>query len=116
MGIANAERALTYYRILAEFISQPEYKDVVLMWFYSFFVACKYLTSLPSLSIVNEILWSTIGEESIKSLYVKAHDTIRKSTYVCYLVVVCDNVVTHLLVELGPAMDRTLQFTKASKG
>lgn len=63
MGIANAERALTYYRILAEFVSQPEYKDVVLI-----------------LSIVNEILWSTIGEESIKSLYVKAHDTIRKST------------------------------------
>jgi glucan 1,3-beta-glucosidase len=31
MGIANAERTLTYLRILAEFISQPEYKDVVLM-------------------------------------------------------------------------------------
>ena len=29
MGIANAQRALDYIRIIAEFISQPEYKDVV---------------------------------------------------------------------------------------
>ncbi|KAG8830085.1 hypothetical protein FRC18_008679 [Serendipita sp. 400] len=29
MGIANAQRAMDYIRILAEFISQPEYKNVV---------------------------------------------------------------------------------------
>jgi hypothetical protein len=29
MGIANAERALSYLRTIAEFISQPEVKDVV---------------------------------------------------------------------------------------
>jgi hypothetical protein len=29
MGVANAQRALDYIRIIAEFISQPEYRDVV---------------------------------------------------------------------------------------
>ena len=29
MGIANAQRTLTYLRILTEFISQPQYRDVV---------------------------------------------------------------------------------------
>ncbi|THH20693.1 hypothetical protein EW146_g728 [Bondarzewia mesenterica] len=32
MGYANAQRSLDYIRILAEFISQPEYKDVVVMF------------------------------------------------------------------------------------
>ena len=32
MGIANAQRALTYIRVIAEFISQPQYKDVVPMF------------------------------------------------------------------------------------
>ena len=32
MGIANAQRSLDYIRILAEFISQPQYKDVVAMF------------------------------------------------------------------------------------
>jgi aryl-phospho-beta-D-glucosidase BglC (GH1 family) len=32
MGIANAQRSLDYIRILAEFISQPEYKDVVVIF------------------------------------------------------------------------------------
>lgn len=32
MGYANAQRSLDYIRILAEFISQPEYKDVVTMF------------------------------------------------------------------------------------
>ena len=32
MGIANAQRALDYIRYLAEFISQPEYRDVVAMF------------------------------------------------------------------------------------
>jgi glucan 1,3-beta-glucosidase len=29
MGVANAQRALDYIRIITEFISQPEYRDVV---------------------------------------------------------------------------------------
>jgi aryl-phospho-beta-D-glucosidase BglC (GH1 family) len=32
MGIANAQRSLDYIRIVAEFISQDEYKDVVPMF------------------------------------------------------------------------------------
>ena len=31
MGMANAQRSLDYIRILAEFISQPQYRDVVTM-------------------------------------------------------------------------------------
>ena len=32
MGLANAQRSLDYIRIIAEFISQPQYKDVVTMF------------------------------------------------------------------------------------
>lgn len=32
MGLANAQRSLDYIRIIAEFISQPEYKDVVVLF------------------------------------------------------------------------------------
>jgi glucan 1,3-beta-glucosidase len=32
MGLANAQRSLDYIRIIAEFISQPEYKTVVTMF------------------------------------------------------------------------------------
>jgi glucan 1,3-beta-glucosidase len=32
MGLANAQRSLDYIRIIAEFISQPEYRDVVVMF------------------------------------------------------------------------------------
>ena len=32
MGYANAQRTLDYIRIIAEFISQPEYSDVVTMF------------------------------------------------------------------------------------
>ncbi|KAF9564152.1 glycoside hydrolase family 5 protein [Agrocybe pediades] len=63
MGIANAQRTLTYLQILTEFISQPQYRDVVGM-----------------IGIVNEILWATIGENSVQSFYLAAYETIRKST------------------------------------
>ncbi|TFK71261.1 glycoside hydrolase family 5 protein [Pluteus cervinus] len=65
MGIANAQRTLTYLRIIAEFISQEQYQDVV-----------------PIMGIVNEILWGTIGEVGVQSFYWAAYDTLRKSTYV----------------------------------
>lgn len=32
MGFANAQRSIDYIRIIAEFISQPEYQDVVVMF------------------------------------------------------------------------------------
>jgi len=53
MGIANAERMLDYIRIIAEFISQPEYRDVIQIF-----------------GIVNEAVDSTIGQNQISSLYV----------------------------------------------
>jgi glucan 1,3-beta-glucosidase len=51
MGIANAQRSLNYIRIITEFISQPEWKDVV-----------------PVFSIVNEALLKTIGKDVLTSL------------------------------------------------
>ncbi|KJA23279.1 glycoside hydrolase family 5 protein [Hypholoma sublateritium FD-334 SS-4] len=63
MGLANAERTLTYLRIITEFISQPQYRDVVGIF-----------------GIVNEILWATIGETSVQSFYLAAYDAIRNST------------------------------------
>ena len=32
MGYANAQRTLDYIRVIAEFISQPQYRDVVVMF------------------------------------------------------------------------------------
>ena len=51
MGIANAQRMLNYIRIVAEFISQPEYKDLI-----------------PMFSVINEPLLSTIGKDQLTSL------------------------------------------------
>ncbi|KAL1666983.1 glycoside hydrolase family 5 protein, partial [Schizophyllum commune] len=63
MGLANAQRTITYLRILVEFVSQAQYREVV-----------------PIVGIVNEILWSAIGETGVKSWYQVAYDTIREST------------------------------------
>lgn len=51
MGIANAQRALSYIRIITEFFSAPEYKDVV-----------------PMFSIMNEALLEQIGRDQLTSL------------------------------------------------
>jgi len=51
MGIANAQRTLDYIRIITEFISQPEYRDLI-----------------PIFSIVNEALISTIGRPQLTAL------------------------------------------------
>jgi glucan 1,3-beta-glucosidase len=53
MGIANAQRTLDYIRTLTEFISQPEYKNVVAMF-----------------SILNEPYATTIGVDNLRSLCV----------------------------------------------
>jgi glucan 1,3-beta-glucosidase len=51
MGVANAQRTLNYIRIITEFITQSEYKNVV-----------------PMFSIVNEPVLGTIGMGPITSL------------------------------------------------
>ncbi|KAG8737386.1 hypothetical protein FRC10_008264 [Ceratobasidium sp. 414] len=63
MGIANAQRSLNYMRILTEFISQPQYKDVI-----------------PLFGIVNEAVVKTIGMDVIGSFYLEAHNMIRNIT------------------------------------
>ena len=49
MGINNAERSLDYIRIISEFISQPEYKDVIVMF-----------------GITNEPFGPTIGQDAVQ--------------------------------------------------
>ncbi|KAF5374698.1 hypothetical protein D9615_008928 [Tricholomella constricta] len=63
MGIANAQRALYYMRIFTQFISQPQYKDVV-----------------PVFGIMNEALLSTIGRSQLTSFYLEAYNVIRNVT------------------------------------
>jgi hypothetical protein len=53
MGIANAQRTLNYIRIITQFISQPEYRDVV-----------------PMFGVINEALIATIGRDVLESLCV----------------------------------------------
>ena len=63
MGIANAERSLSYMQTLAAFVSQPEIAPVV-----------------PMFGIVNEVLWGEIGEIPLKSFYAQALKSIRETT------------------------------------
>ncbi|EKM79666.1 hypothetical protein AGABI1DRAFT_114151 [Agaricus bisporus var. burnettii JB137-S8] len=63
MGVANAQRTLTYLRILTEFVSQDQYRDVV-----------------GIVGIVNEILWGTVGQTPVQSFYYAAYEAIRKAT------------------------------------
>jgi hypothetical protein len=51
MGMANAQRTLNYIRIITEFISQDEWKDVV-----------------PMFGIINEALIKTIGKTELRGL------------------------------------------------
>ncbi|KAH9484136.1 putative glucan 1,3-beta-glucosidase D [Psilocybe cubensis] len=60
MGYANAQRTLDYIRILAEFISQPQYKDVVTMF-----------------GILNEPQETFIGQDVLSSFYLEAYDIVR---------------------------------------
>ena len=53
MGLANAQRMVNYIRIFAEFISQPEYANVV-----------------PMFGIINEPLVEAIGINTMMSLCV----------------------------------------------
>lgn len=51
MGMANAQRALNYIRIFTEFFSQPEWKNVVVIF-----------------GIMNEPMAGTIGESQLEAL------------------------------------------------
>lgn len=63
MGLANAERTLYYIRVLTEFISQPQYRNLV-----------------PLFGIVNEALVGKIGMDQMTSFYLQAHTMIRNIT------------------------------------
>ncbi|KAG0152493.1 hypothetical protein CROQUDRAFT_667334 [Cronartium quercuum f. sp. fusiforme G11] len=60
MGIANAQRTLNYVRTLAEFISQPQYKNVV-----------------PMFSVLNEAQASDIGSAPLRSWYLQVYQLLR---------------------------------------
>ncbi|EDR06394.1 glycoside hydrolase family 5 protein [Laccaria bicolor S238N-H82] len=62
MGLANAQRTLYYIRVITEFISQPEYQDVI-----------------PIFGIVNEAVEQSIGINALTSFYLEAHDMIRNN-------------------------------------
>ncbi|KAL5490260.1 hypothetical protein ACEPAI_5093 [Sanghuangporus weigelae] len=62
MGYANAQRSLDYIRILAEFISQPQYKDVVVMF-----------------GITNEPQAPIIGADPLQRFYFEAYNIVRRA-------------------------------------
>ncbi|KAF5357818.1 hypothetical protein D9756_001676 [Leucocoprinus leucothites] len=62
MGFANAQRSLDIIRILAEFISQPQYKDVVTMF-----------------GIVNEPQAPVMGQQALASFYLEAYNIVRNA-------------------------------------
>lgn len=51
MGIANAQRTLDYLRVIVEFVSQPEFENVV-----------------PMVGIINEPSATQIGMDAMTSL------------------------------------------------
>jgi len=59
MGYANAQRMLNYIRIFTEFITQPEFANVVVMF-----------------GVVNEPVLGTIGRESLTSLCVAVFTSV----------------------------------------
>ncbi|TFK55156.1 glycoside hydrolase [Heliocybe sulcata] len=63
MGYANAQRSLDYIRILAEFISQDQYKDVVVMF-----------------GITNEPQESVMGMEVLSRYYLQAYNIVREAS------------------------------------
>ncbi|EGN96212.1 glycoside hydrolase family 5 protein [Serpula lacrymans var. lacrymans S7.3] len=63
MGLANAQRSLDYVRIFAEFISQPEYSDVVTIF-----------------GITNEPQGTMVGQSQLSSYYVQAYNNVREAS------------------------------------
>jgi glucan 1,3-beta-glucosidase len=79
MGIANAQRTMDYIRIITEFISQPQYKDVVPMFgiINEALVARGALTSLY-ISLFSHLPFVLIN--TANSSYLEAHNMIRGIT------------------------------------
>lgn len=63
MGFANAQRMLNYIRIIAEFIAQEEYQNLI-----------------PMYGVINEALISQIGKDVMTNFYVQAYDIVRSIT------------------------------------
>ncbi|KAF7298343.1 Glycoside hydrolase family 5 protein [Mycena kentingensis (nom. inval.)] len=63
MGVANAQRALDYIRIITEFIAQEQWQDVVQMF-----------------GIMNEPREAIIGRDSLNAFYIEAYNMIRGIT------------------------------------
>ncbi|KAL0947441.1 hypothetical protein HGRIS_013549 [Hohenbuehelia grisea] len=63
MGYANAQRALDIIRVLAEFISQDQYKDVVTMF-----------------GILNEPQETEVGHDSLSRFYMEAYKIVRTAS------------------------------------
>jgi glucan 1,3-beta-glucosidase len=64
MGLANADRTLDYIRILIQFISQPQYADVI-----------------PIFGVVNEALvGDQIPQAAMNAFYIQVHDMVRSIT------------------------------------
>jgi aryl-phospho-beta-D-glucosidase BglC (GH1 family) len=63
MGLANVQRTLDHIRIIAQFISQPQYADVITIF-----------------SILNEPLLKTFGEDNMYRFNYEAYSIIRNIT------------------------------------
>lgn len=63
IGLANAQRSLDYIRIIAEFMSQPQYRDVLVMF-----------------GITNEPFGPTMGQENLSRYYVEAYNIVRTAS------------------------------------
>ncbi|KAK4049288.1 hypothetical protein OIV83_004225 [Microbotryomycetes sp. JL201] len=63
MGIANAQRTLEIIRTITQFISQPEYRNVV-----------------PMFSVMNEPYGPTIGIDTLRHFYLETYEMIRGVT------------------------------------
>ncbi|KZS99132.1 glycoside hydrolase [Sistotremastrum niveocremeum HHB9708] len=62
-GYFNAQRTLEYVRVIAEFISQPQYSDVVVMF-----------------GILNEPEAPIFGTENLQRWYLEAYNIVRKAS------------------------------------
>jgi len=63
MGYANAQRALDYIRSIAEFITQPEYQNLI-----------------PLFSVINEPRVADIGKNQISEFYFQVYNMLRGIT------------------------------------
>ncbi|KAJ8517303.1 hypothetical protein ONZ45_g5473 [Pleurotus djamor] len=63
MGVANAQRTIDVIRVVAQFISQPQYKDVVTMF-----------------GILNEPQGNTVGQDALSRFYMEVYNVVREIT------------------------------------